>query len=167
MRLRDLFFSVVIAVCLVATPVTVGTSLFKASYNFTELLEPSAEPFTWLKNPIEGEPIKNYLTGAHADIYHLVENIHHWDLAGEIVLDWTHKIVFPFAYFEDIFAGNFKVVLSPTTKKDSEEGDTIIVGRVHNEGAAKLAVVMLYAKLKGMSFMIEQDEIAPLKRISF
>lgn len=165
MRLRRWFWTAVIALSLVATPVMVGTSLFNAGYGFAEQLETTTGPFTWAKNPV-GKQIKHYATGVETDIYHLTENVHHWDLAGEIVLDWEHHIVFPFGYFYDIIADNYKIVLSPTNEMDTEDGDTFILGRVDTEGAAKIAVVMLWAKMKGMQFNLEPDKQAPLREAS-
>ncbi len=138
---------------LIATPVMMGTSLFKASYGFGELLTPTAEPFTWTKNPV-GKQIEHYATDIGTDIYHLTENIHHWDLAGEIVLDWEHHIVSPFGYFYDIIADDYKIVISPIREEDAEE-TTYIMGRAETEGAAKVALVMMWSQFNGMKFNLE------------
>lgn len=164
MRLRRWLYIAVITLSLLATPVLVGHSLFKAGYNFAEQLEYTVDPFTWMKNPVDGKQLKNYATGIETDVYHLCENRTHWDLAGEVVIDWPHHIVFPFGYFYDIIADNYKIVLSPTQKEDAKKSSTMILGRVDTEGAAKLGVVMLWGKFKGMHFNIETEEKALLRQ---
>lgn len=151
---------------LIATPVMVGTSLFKAGYCFAEQLETTMDGFDWMKNPV-GKPIRNSATGIEADIHHLVEIRHHWDLAGEIVLDWEHDIVFPFGYFYDTMAGHYKIVLSPTTKDESLEGGSFLIGTAQDKDTAEMFVKMQWARFKGMKFqrpVVEQPE--PLRQAS-
>jgi hypothetical protein len=151
----------------------VGTSLFKAGYNFAEQLDlerldPVPDVFSWLKNPAGGKQVEHYATGVKTDIYHLVENAdhRHWDLAGEIVLNYQHNTVFPFGYFYDIIVDDWKIVISPIQEEDAEEGTTYIVGLADTEGAAKVAVIMMWAEMKGMHFQPEPVKEAPLQQAS-
>ncbi len=171
MRLRRWFWTAVIALSLVATPVMVGTSLFNAGYGFAELLDserldPVPDVFSWLKNPAGGKQVEHYETGVMTDIYHLVENTdhRHWDLAGEIVLDYQHNTVFPFGSFYDIIADNWKIVISPIQEEGFEEATTYIMSGAETEGAAKVVVIMMWAEMKGMHFQPDSVGEAPLQQ---
>ncbi len=112
---------------LIATPVVVGTSLFKAGYNFIELHESTYTGIDWKTNSDE--------------IHHLVEVKQLWDIAGEIVLDWEERVVFPFGYYYDVFTGEFKIVIS------SEE-IVIVMGVAQEEDSAQFMVKLMMIELK-------------------
>ncbi len=170
MRLRRWFWTAVIAFSLIATPVMVGTSLFNAGYGFAELLDlerldPVPDVFSWLKNPAGGKQVPHYATDVKTDIYHLVESAdhRHWDLAGEIVLDYLHNTVFPFGYFNDTIADDYKIVISPIQEEGFEEGTTYIMGGAETEGAARLAIILRWANMRGMHFQPDSVGEAPLQ----
>ncbi len=128
MRLRRWFWTAAIALSLTVTPIMVGTSLFKAGYGFAELHESTdAGYYEWETN--------------EAAIHHIVEVKQHWDIAGEIVLDWEERIVHLYGYYYDVFTGEFKIVIS------SEE-IVIVVGVTHEEDAAHFMVKLLLQDLK-------------------
>lgn len=104
---------------LIATPIVVGTSLFKTSYSFPELHESTYAGDGW-ETSLE-------------DFHHLVEVRQHWDIAGEIVLDWKERLILPFAYFYDVFTGEFHIVRF-------EEGEYYLRGLSREEDFAQLLV---------------------------
>jgi len=97
MRLRDLFFSVVIAVCLIVTPVMVGTSLFKAGYNFEPLLQPEYK-LEWSKEK-QSEYLLQMAPGLNIAVtlstYDALQIHEHYDIAAEVPLYWSWKSTNP------------------------------------------------------------------------
>lgn len=133
-------------------------TMMDQGYRFLESL-PNSITFEWTKNPY-GKPIKNYATGVTADVHHFAEVETHWDLAGEVVLDWEDKKVFPFAYFYDILADNYKIVMS-------NKEHTLMLGAADTEGGARMTVLILYAKLRGLYFKpVEIEEQQEIRHIS-
>ena len=114
----------------------------------------------WVKNPVK--PIKNYATGVVADVHYITERITHWQLNGEIVADWVDDRVFPFAYFYDVFADNYKVVYLPLKKKATAR----ILFFARDEGHAQMILTMLYAKIKGIQIQMERLEEQTIHNIS-
>ena len=138
-----------------------GPLLMNQGYYFLPDL-PEDMRIEWIKNPIK--PIKNYATGVVTDIHYIAERITHWQLNGEIVADWVDDRVFPFAYFYDILADNYKIAYLPLKDKATAR----VLYFAQDEGQAKMILTMLYAKIKGIQMRIEEKVIhqPPIHNIS-
>ena len=119
-------------------------------YNFVEQLEPTYK-LSWTKNPV-GKKVKNSRTGIETDIFLFTETEHHWDLAGEVVLDWEDKKIHADAYFYDIRADQWLVALHIFWRPG---GPTLVYNALPTEGAARLYIFIKVMKQRGLSSKIE------------
>jgi hypothetical protein len=136
-----------------------GPLIMNQGYYFLPDL-PDDIKIAWIKNPVK--PIKNYKTGVTTDVHYITERITHWQLNGEVVADWVDDRVFPFAYFHDIFANNYKVAYLPLKKQATAR----VLFLAHDEGEARMILTMLYAKIKGIQMQIERTEEQMIHNIS-
>jgi hypothetical protein len=131
----------------------------------------------WVKNPIR--PIRHFATGITSDIHYITEVDHHIELAGEVPCFWEDNRIFPFGYFHDPIADHWKVVFLPANNK---KATARVLYVADTPGRAKMILTLLYARIKGIQMMIEEDvteqpmihsisyttdEILTIKNISF
>lgn len=115
----------------------------------------------WTKNPIK--PIKNYANGVEADIHYISEVDHYIQMAGEVFCDWQDRRVFPFGYWCDPVTNKYLLAYLPLKPKAKAR----ILFVADGEGQAKMLLTMLYAKIKGIQMMIEEEvPPSPIRNIS-
>jgi len=137
-----------------------GPLFMNQGYYFLPDVQPTMT-IEWTKNPIK--PIKNYANGVEADIHYISEVDHNVQMAGEVFCEWESRRVFPFGYWHDPVTDKYLVGFLPIKPK----ARATILFVADREGQARMILTMLYARIKGIQVMIEEDPVEePIRNIS-
>lgn len=132
------------------TGLILGPLLMNQGYYFLPDIQPTMT-IEWTVNPIK--PVKNYANGVEADVHYISEVDHYIEMAGEVFCEWEDRRVFPFAYWHDPATNMYLLAYLPLKPKANAR----ILFVAKDEGRAKMLLTMLYARIKGIQMMIEEE----------